>query len=350
MRGGQEKGAAYRDAGVDIERGNEFVRRIKPYARATHRPGVVSGIGGFGALFSLASLNYNKPLLVSSTDGVGTKLKLAIDLNRHRTIGIDLVAMCANDVLVQGAEPLFFLDYFATGRLNLDTAEQVLAGIAQGCELAGMALIGGETAEMPGLYQTADYDLAGFCVGVVEEDRLIDGRGVIPGDAIIGIASSGPHANGYSLIRKLITDSGADLTMDLGGRTLGDTLIEPARIYVKTILAMLDSVRLRAIAHITGGGFIDNLPRVMPSGARAVITATAWPWAPIFEWIRDAGGIETREMYRTFNCGIGMVVIVSPDDAGAALEHLRQSGESAWRIGWVGAAREGDAQVVIDAG
>lgn len=350
MRNGKKKRAAYRDAGVDIERGNEFVRRIKPYAHATHRPGVVGGIGGFGALFSLAGLNYRKPLLVSSTDGVGTKLKLAIDLDRHRTIGIDLVAMCANDVVVQGAEPLFFLDYFATGRLNLDTAEQVVAGIAQGCELAGMALIGGETAEMPSLYQTADYDLAGFCVGVVEEDRLIDGRGVIPGDAIIGIASSGPHANGYSLIRKLITDSGADLTMDLGGRSLADTLIEPTRIYVKAILALLRSVRLRAIAHITGGGFIDNLPRVMPPGARAVITATAWPWAPIFEWIRDAGDIETREMYRTFNCGIGMVVIASPDDTGAALEHLRQSGESAWRIGWVEAARKGDARVVIDAG
>ncbi len=349
MQNGQKKGATYRDAGVDIERGNEFVRRIKPYAHATHRPGVASGIGGFGALFSLAGLNYRKPLLVSSTDGVGTKLKLAIDLDRHRTIGIDLVAMCANDVVVQGAEPLFFLDYFATGRLNLDTAEHVVAGIARGCELAGMALIGGETAEMPGLYQKADYDLAGFCVGVVEEDWLIDGRGVIPGDAIIGIGSSGPHANGYSLIRKLITDSGADLTMDLGGRSLADTLMEPTRIYVKTILALLRSVRPRAIAHITGGGFIDNLPRIMPPGTRAVIATTEWPWPPIFEWIRDAGDIEAREMYRTFNCGIGMVVIVSPDDAGGALEHLRHGGESAWRIGWV-EAREDDARVVIDVG
>ncbi|MGH8508198.1 MAG: phosphoribosylformylglycinamidine cyclo-ligase [Gammaproteobacteria bacterium] len=350
MRNGQEMGATYRDAGVDIERGNAFVRRIKPYAQATHRPGVVGGIGGFGALFSLAGLNYRKPLLVSSTDGVGTKLKLAIDLDRHRTIGIDLVAMCANDVVVQGAEPLFFLDYFATGRLDLDTAEHVVAGIAQGCKLAGMALIGGETAEMPSLYHRADYDLAGVCVGVVEEDRLIDGHGVMPGDTIIGIASSGPHANGYSLIRKLITDSGADLAMDLGGRSLADTLIEPTRIYVKTILALLRSVRLRAIAHITGGGFIDNLPRVMPAGARAVITTAAWRWPPIFEWIRDSGDIETQEMYRTFNCGIGMVLIVSPDEAEAALEHVRNSGETAWRIGCVEAARADDARVVIDAG
>jgi phosphoribosylformylglycinamidine cyclo-ligase len=325
--------SSYRDAGVDIDRGNALVERIKPLAQSTSRPGVLGGVGGFGALFGLAGLGYRDPILVSSTDGVGTKLKLAIALDRHDTIGIDLVAMCVNDVLVQGAEPLFFLDYFATGRLDVEIAARVIAGIAAGCKEAGAALVGGESAEMPGLYADGDYDLAGFCVGAVESGAVIDGRTVGPGDALIGVAASGPHANGYSLIRRLI--KGVDLGQALGGQTLAEALIAPTRIYVRPILDLIGQVPVRALAHITGGGLYENLPRVMPADTRAMIDAGAWLRPEIFDWIQARGAIAWREMHRTFNCGIGMVVVVGEADAARAIEVLGGAGERAWRIGTV---------------
>lgn len=339
----------YRSAGVDIDAGNRLVGRIKTAVGTTQRPGVLGGIGGFGALFELPLDRYRRPVLVSGTDGVGTKLKLANQLGKHDTIGIDLVAMCANDVVVQGAEPLFFLDYYATGKLHVDTAAAVIEGIAAGCRDAGMALIGGETAEMPGMYGEGDYDLAGFCVGVVEKDALIDGSRVRPGDALIGLASSGPHSNGYSLIRKIVAVSGSRLSDPFDGKTLGEVLLAPTRIYVKPLLALMASIPVHAMAHITGGGLLENVPRVLPDGVCAVIDAGAWAAPPIFDWLRRSGGISDTEMLRTFNCGIGMVVCVPERHAEAALTQLRGAGQTAWRIGAVETRSPPDAAIVVNA-
>nr|VFK39288.1 MAG: phosphoribosylformylglycinamidine cyclo-ligase [Candidatus Kentron sp. SD]VFK44125.1 MAG: phosphoribosylformylglycinamidine cyclo-ligase [Candidatus Kentron sp. SD]VFK79125.1 MAG: phosphoribosylformylglycinamidine cyclo-ligase [Candidatus Kentron sp. SD] len=325
----------YRDAGVDIDRGNRLVDHIKTLARRTARPEVLAGVGGFGALFQLPAHRYDAPVLVSGADGVGTKLKLAVRTGIHHTIGIDLVAMCANDILAHGAEPLFFLDYFATGRLDSTVAERVMDGISHGCQEAGAALIGGETAEMPGIYGGGEYDLAGFCVGIVEKAHIIDGRTVVPGDALIGLAASGPHSNGYSLIRRVLERTGARLDEEFHGRTLGETLLTPTRIYVRAILALIREIPVRAIAHITGGGLPENLPRVLPAGTRARIHADAWDRPPIFAWLETAGGIETPEMYRTFNCGIGMVLCVPPAHVAATLRMLQQFQQPAWEIGVV---------------
>ena len=331
-------GLSYSDAGVDIDAGNRLVERIAPIARRTKRPEVMGGLGGFGALFELPPGRYREPVLVSGTDGVGTKLKLALQLHQHDTIGIDLVAMCVNDLIVQGAEPLFFLDYYATGKLDVDVAAQVVEGIGRGCELAGAALVGGETAEMPGMYSAGDYDLAGFCVGVVEKSRIIDGSKVAPGDALIGLASSGPHSNGYSLIRKVLEVSGADLDEPFDGRTLGQTLLAPTRIYVKAILALLQQFDVHALAHITGGGLPENLPRVMSEYTRAVIGRDRWQRPAVFDWLQRQGRISDQEMYRTFNCGIGMVVCVAANQAESALSHLRDAGEQAQIIGTIEAS------------
>ena len=342
---------SYRDAGVDIDAGNRLIDAIKPFAARTRRPGVMTGLGGFGALFEIPA-GYREPVLVSGTDGVGTKLRLAMDLGHHDTIGIDLVAMCVNDLVVQGAEPLFFLDYYATGQLDVAVAAEVIKGIAAGCEQAGAALIGGETAEMPGMYHGSDYDLAGFCVGVVEKSKLIDGSRVGPGDVLIGLAASGPHSNGYSLIRKVIDLSGADLKAPLHslgeGTTLGEALLAPTRIYVKSLLAVFDQTDVHALAHITGGGFVENLPRVMPEGTRAVIDAGAWRRPPVFDWLQQTGNIAPHEMYRTFNCGIGMVLCVAAGEADAVLAELQRHGETAWAIGHVEAGEAGEPVVIRD--
>ncbi len=330
----------YRDAGVDIDAGNRLVDKIKPIAKRTLRPEVMGGLGGFGALFELPVDRYKQPVLVSGTDGVGTKLKLAMMMNKHDTIGIDLVAMCVNDLIVQGAEPLFFLDYYATGKLNIDEAADVVAGIGKGCEMAGAALTGGETAEMPGMYAAGDYDLAGFCVGVVEKSEIIDGSMVGSGNTLIGIASSGPHSNGYSLIRKIIEVTNADLAEDFHGRTLGETLLEPTRIYVKSLLHLLKQVPVHAMAHITGGGLTENLPRVMPAKTRAVINADAWQRPAIFDWLQEKGNIRDEDMYLTFNCGIGMVICVNSMDAEQAVTVLEEQGEQAWIIGTIETAKD----------
>ena len=335
----QAPALSYRDAGVDIDAGNRLVDRIKPHAKRTLRPGVLGGLGGFGALFELPLDRYRQPVLVSGTDGVGTKLKLALELNRHDTIGVDLVAMCVNDVLVVGAEPLFFLDYYATGQLEVEVAAAVIKGIADGCALAGAALVGGETAEMPGLYQGGDYDLAGFCVGVVEKARMIDGGKVQPGDALLGLASSGPHANGYSLVRKILAVSGADLDQPFAGQTLGETLLTPTRIYVKSILGLLEQVEIRAIAHITGGGLTENLPRVLPVNTKAVIDLSSWERPAIFQWLQQQGGVAETEMRRTFNCGVGLVVCVAAEVVEKTLALLRESGETAWLLGYTADSR-----------
>ena len=333
---------SYRDAGVDIDAGNRLVDRIKPHARRTLRPGVLSGLGGFGALFELPLDRYRQPVLVSGADGVGTKLKLALELNRHDTIGVDLVAMCANDVLVVGAEPLLFLDYYATGKLDVDVAAAVVKGIADGCEQAGAALVGGETAEMPGMYHDGDYDLAGFCVGVVEKARIIDGSKVQPGDVLLGLASSGPHSNGYSLIRKILAVSGAKLDQPFAdGRTIGETLLAPTRIYVKPILKLLEQVEVHAIAHITGGGLTENPPRVLPPNTKAVIAMQSWQRPAVFQWLQQQGGVAEAEMRRTFNCGVGLVVCVAAEDAGQAKAILREAGETVWPLGHI-AADEGE--------
>ncbi|GAB6040411.1 phosphoribosylformylglycinamidine cyclo-ligase [Endothiovibrio diazotrophicus] len=332
---------SYRDAGVDIDAGNALIDRIKPHAARTHRPGVLGGLGGFGALFELPLDRFSNPVLVSGTDGVGTKLKLAIDAGIHDTIGIDLVAMCVNDIVVAGAEPLFFLDYYATGHLDVEVATDVVKGIADGCLLAGAALAGGETAEMPGMYGEGDYDLAGFCVGAVEKSAIIDGTKVEAGDVLIGLASSGPHSNGYSLIRKIVEVSGADLHAEFDGHTLGETLLAPTRIYVKSLLALRGEVELRALAHITGGGLPENLPRVLPEGCRAVIDAAAWQRPAVFDWLQQAGNVARDEMYRTFNCGIGMVVCVPAEQAERAVEFLNAQGERAALIGTIEAGTEG---------
>ena len=335
----QAPALSYRDAGVDIDAGNRLVDRIKPHAKRTLRPGVLGGLGGFGALFELPLDRYRQPVLVSGTDGVGTKLKLALELNRHDTIGVDLVAMCVNDVLVVGAEPLFFLDYYATGQLEVEVAAAVIKGIADGCALAGAALVGGETAEMPGMYQDGDYDLAGFCVGVVEKARMIDGGKVQPGDALLGLASSGPHANGYSLVRKILAVSGVDLDQPFAGQTLGETLLTPTRIYVKSILKLLEQVEIRAIAHITGGGLTENLPRVLPVNTKAVIDLSSWERPAIFQWLQQQGGVAETEMRRTFNCGVGLVVCVAAEVVEKTLALLRESGETAWLLGYIADSR-----------
>jgi phosphoribosylformylglycinamidine cyclo-ligase len=332
----------YKSAGVDIEAGNALVERIKPVAARTRIPGVLAGLGGFGSLFELPVERYRRPILVAGTDGVGTKLKLAIETGRHGGVGIDLVAMCVNDIVVQGAEPLFFLDYYATGRLDVNVAATVIEGIGRGCERAGCALVGGETAEMPGMYGAGDYDLAGFCVGVVEKDEILDGARVRPGDRLIGLASSGPHSNGYSLIRKILERHGNPDEM-LEGRALADWLMEPTRIYVKPLLQLMKSIRVHALAHITGGGITENLPRVLPAGTQARIDLSAWPRPAIFQWLQEQGRVADAEMLRTFNCGIGMIVCVAAEDEQAALEALRASGETVYAIGEIAPGAGGSA-------
>lgn len=335
---------SYKDAGVDIDAGNALVERIKSVAKRTTRPGVMAGLGGFGALFELPT-GYKEPVLVSGTDGVGTKLRLAMDLNQHSTIGIDLVAMCVNDLIVAGAEPLFFLDYYATGKLNVDVAADVVAGIGDGCELSGCALVGGETAEMPGMYDGDDYDLAGFCVGIAEKSELIDGSKVTAGDVLIGLASSGPHSNGYSLIRKIIEISGAKLTDEIDGKPLGEALLAPTRIYVKPLLKLIKESQVNAMSHITGGGLQENIPRALPDNCKAVINTNAWEIPPVFKWLQEQGNVDTYEMYRTLNCGIGMIVAVPKDRAEQAVNLLRDAGEDAFVIGHV-AAVTGDEERV----
>ena len=330
-----QEGLNYKSAGVDIEAGNALVERIKPIAARTRTAGVMAGLGGFGSLFELPLDRYQQPILVSGTDGVGTKLKLANVLGIHDTIGIDLVAMCVNDIIVQGAEPLFFLDYFATGKLDVDTAASVVDGIGKGCELAGAALVGGETAEMPGMYADGEYDLAGFCVGIVEKNKVLDGSKVRVGDKLIGIASSGPHSNGYSLIRKIISHSNSSLTDSLNGKSLGAALLEPTRIYVKSLLALLDKVPVHALAHITGGGLTENLPRVLPVGTNAHIDIASWEFPDIFNWLQEKGNVSQADMLTTFNCGIGMIVCVAAEDERATLDTLTQLGETAFIIGEV---------------
>jgi phosphoribosylformylglycinamidine cyclo-ligase len=325
---------SYKDAGVDIDAGNQLVERIKSVTKKTHRPEVKGGLGGFGALCSLPE-KYKNPLLVSGTDGVGTKLRLAMDLKQHAGIGIDLVAMCVNDLIVQGAEPLFFLDYFATGKLNIDTATEVVTGIGKGCELSGCALIGGETAEMPGMYHGDDYDVAGFCVGVVEADDVIDGSRVAHGDALIALGSSGPHSNGYSLIRKIIEVSESDTSEPLEGKALSAHLLEPTRIYVKNVLELLEQVQVNAISHITGGGFWENIPRVLPQNTKAVIDGSSWQWPAIFNWLQEKGNVTTHEMYRTFNCGVGLIIALPSEKAAQAIQILNNLGENAWQIGHI---------------
>ena len=337
----------YRDAGVNIDAGNELVEKIKPLTAKTKRPGVLSGLGGFGALFEIPTDRYRKPVLVSGTDGVGTKLRLALDLNKHDTIGIDLVGMCVNDIIVTGAEPLYFLDYYATGKLNIDVAASVVSGIATGCELAGAALTGGETAEMPGMYSDDDYDVAGFSVGIVEKDEIIDGSKVKTGDILVGLASSGPHSNGYSLIRKIISHVNADLNQPMGKSTLGECLLEPTRIYVKSILALKEQVSIKAIAHITGGGLLENIPRVLPEFSQAEIDASSWQMSEVFQWLQENGNIEQQEMYRTFNCGVGMVVCVAAEDKDSTLASLNKTGENAFVIGEISSSDEQTPKVII---
>ncbi len=337
---------SYKDAGVDIDAGNELVERIKSVTKKTHRPEVKGGLGGFGALCSLPT-KYKNPLLVSGTDGVGTKLRLAMDCNEHGGIGIDLVAMCVNDLIVQGAEPLFFLDYYATGKLDVDVAVDVVTGIGKGCELSGCALIGGETAEMPGMYHGGDYDVAGFCVGVVEADDVIDGSQVQAGDALIALASSGPHSNGFSLIRKIIEVSGADISAQLGATSVQAQLLEPTRIYVKSVLKLLETVKVSAISHITGGGFWENIPRVLPDNLQANIDQSSWEWPAIFTWLQEHGNVTQHEMYRTFNCGVGLVIALPQSDVDQALAILQDAGEDAWVIGEI-ADKAGAASVVMN--
>ncbi|WP_153160929.1 phosphoribosylformylglycinamidine cyclo-ligase [Zoogloea sp. 1C4] len=338
----------YRDAGVDIDAGDALVDRIKPFAKRTMRPEVLGGIGGFGALFEI-SKKFKEPVLVSGTDGVGTKLKLAFQLNKHDTVGQDLVAMSVNDILVQGAEPLFFLDYFACGKLDVDTAATVVQGIAQGCELSGCALIGGETAEMPSMYPDGEYDLAGFAVGAVDKCNLIDGSTIRPGDVVLGLASSGAHSNGYSLIRKVIEIAKPNLEGDFHGRKLKDVIMEPTRIYVKSLLALMEKRAglVKGMAHITGGGLLENVPRVLADNLTAVLKKDAWEMPYLFQWLQHAGNVDAQEMYRVFNCGVGMVVIVAAEDAEMAAAQLRSTGETVYNLGTIEARAEGQAQTVV---
>ncbi|GGZ98887.1 phosphoribosylformylglycinamidine cyclo-ligase [Arenicella chitinivorans] len=336
---------SYRDAGVDIDAGDAFIDVIKPVAKRTQREGSLSGLGGFGALFQIPK-GYEEPILVSGTDGVGTKLKLAFDLNKHDTIGIDLVAMCVNDVLVQGAEPLFFLDYFATGKLTPEIAAQVVTGIGEGCVQANAALIGGETAEMPGMYQAGEYDLAGFCVGAVEKSEIIDGSKVASGDVLIGLASSGAHSNGYSLIRKVIDTYQVPLDTQLDGKALSELVLAPTRIYVRPVLSLMKSIPVNALAHITGGGIPGNLNRVLPQDCHAVVQESAWEWPALFRWLQETANIEQQEMYRTFNCGVGMILVVKPEHADEAIAHLNAAGEIAFLLGDIRAGAK-DPQIQI---
>ena len=340
------KHLSYREAGVDIDAGNALIERISPYVKKTFRPGVMTGLGGFGALFELPLDKYREPVLVSGTDGVGTKLKLAIALKQHDTIGIDLVAMCANDIVVSGAEPLFFLDYYATGALDLEIASNVVQGIARGCELAGAALTGGETAEMPGMYTEGDYDLAGFCVGIVEKCRIIEPSRVKAGDTLLALASTGPHSNGYSLIRRILDVNHTDLGQAFADTTLGEALLAPTRIYVKPLLALQTEIEVHALAHITGGGLPENLPRVLPSGTKAVIDLGSWRRPALFDLLQEKGNVIESEMLRTFNCGVGMVICVAEKDARKALDLLTAEGETAWRLGSIETA-EGNPEVEI---
>ncbi len=342
----QNTGLSYKDAGVDIDAGDALVERIKPYAKKTMREGVLNGLGGFGALFEI-SKKYQNPVLVSGTDGVGTKLKLAFEWGFHDTVGIDLVAMSVNDILVQGAEPLFFLDYFACGKLDIETAANVIKGIAQGCEQSNCALIGGETAEMPTMYPDGEYDLAGFAVGAVEKDKIINGSTITAGDVILGLASNGVHSNGFSLVRKVLEVSQADLNMDMGGVTLQQAISAPTRIYVKPILATLEQVTIKGMAHITGGGLTENVPRVLPEGLQAVIHSNSWTRSPLFQWLQTAGNISDDEMHRVFNCGIGMVVIASANDADKAREILSAQGETVFTLGEIRALPAGEAPTIV---
>ncbi len=344
--GSDKTSLSYKDAGVDIDAGNALVERIKGVAKRTARPEVMGGLGGFGALCEIPA-GYRQPVLVSGTDGVGTKLRLAMDLKKHDTIGIDLVAMCVNDLIVAGAEPLFFLDYYATGKLNVETAADVVTGIGRGCELAGAALVGGETAEMPGMYEGEDYDLAGFCVGVVEKADIIDGSRVQAGDSLIALAASGPHSNGYSLIRKIIEVSKADLNQPMGDGTLADALMAPTRIYVKSVLRLIKDSQVNALSHITGGGLLENIPRVLPKSSKAVINTSSWELPPVFQWLQRSGNVDAREMYRTFNCGVGMVIAVPAAETDSALAVLAAAGEQAWIIGQIETAQDGEEQVEL---
>ena len=337
---------SYKDAGVDIDAGDALVERIKSVAKRTRRPEVMAGLGGFAALCEIPE-GYRQPVLVSGTDGVGTKLRLAMNLQKHDTIGIDLVAMCVNDLVVTGAEPLFFLDYYATGKLNVDVAAAVVSGIGDGCELSGCSLVGGETAEMPGMYEGEDYDLAGFCVGVVEKSEIIDGSKVQAGDTLIALTSSGPHSNGYSLIRKIIEVTNADLNQDCGGKPLADALMEPTRIYVKSVLKLIKESQVNAMAHITGGGLTENIPRVLPDDCKAIIDTKSWALPPVFQWLQRGGNVDIREMYRTFNCGVGMVIAVPASEKDNALSILRAVGENAFVIGSIAKATGDEHQVEL---
>lgn len=345
----QKPSLSYKDAGVDIDAGEALVQRIKHVAKRTARPEVMGGLGGFGALCEIPA-GYKQPVLVSGTDGVGTKLRLAIDLNRHEKIGIDLVAMCVNDLVVCGAEPLFFLDYYATGKLNVDVAADVVTGIGEGCEQSGCALVGGETAEMPGMYEGEDYDLAGFCVGVVEKADIIDGSKVAAGDVLIALPSSGPHSNGYSLIRKIIEVAGADInTTQVEGKPLTEWLLEPTRIYVKPVLKLIkETGAVKAISHITGGGLLENIPRVLPENSQAVVDVASWTRPAIFDWLQEKGNVDETEMHRVLNCGVGMIICVAADDQQRVLDHLKASGEQPWVIGQINAAQAGEPAIVLN--
>ena len=338
----QAKNTTYADAGVSIDRGNQLVKNISQVVADTSRNGVMGNLGGFGALFDISDIGYKNPVLVSGTDGVGTKLNLAIQAGIYEYVGIDLVAMCVNDLLVLGAEPLFFLDYYATSKLDVEAASRVVTSIATGCKQAGCALIGGETAEMPGMYKEGDFDLAGFCVGVVEKEGIINGSEVSEGDAIIALASSGVHSNGYSLIRKILADSGTSLSTSLAGKTFGEILLTPTRIYVKPVLELIRQVHIKSIAHITGGGLLENIPRVIPETMCARINTDSWRLPEVFSWLQQAGNISKPEMFRTFNCGIGMVIIVEPDAAKNAVDFLNAQGESAWIAGSI-SGRQGNS-------
>jgi len=345
----EKQSLSYKDAGVDIDAGNALVENIKGAVKRTTRPEVMGGLGGFGSVCQLPT-GYKEPVLVAGTDGVGTKLRLAIDLGKHDTVGIDLVAMCVNDLIVQGAEPLFFLDYYATAKLDVNVASAVVAGIAEGCVQSGCALVGGETAEMPGMYHKGDYDIAGFCVGVAEKSRLIDGTKVAAGDQLIALGSSGAHSNGFSLIRKVLEVNNTDTNELLNGKSIADHLIEPTKIYVKSTLSLLKEVEVHALSHITGGGFWENIPRVLPDSAQAIINGDSWQWPEIFNWLQEKGNITTHEMYRTFNCGVGMILVVPAGQVEKSIEILNENGENAWHIGEIAAMQAGAEQVVINKG
>jgi len=342
----QKQSLSYKDAGVDIDAGNALVEKIKGAVKRTTRPEVMGGLGGFGSVFQLPT-GYKEPVLVAGTDGVGTKLRLAIDLARHDSVGIDLVAMCVNDLIVQGAEPLFFLDYYATAKLDVDVAVSVVEGIAEGCLQAGCSLVGGETAEMPGMYHKGDYDIAGFCVGIAEKSRVIDGTNVAAGDQLIALGASGPHSNGFSLIRKVLEVNNTDTDELLEGKKIADHLLEPTKIYVKSVLELLKNVDVHALSHITGGGFWENIPRVLPESAQAVIKGDSWAWPSIFSWLQEKGNITEHEMYRTFNCGVGMVIVVPADKVAQSIEVLTAHGENAWHIGAIADMTDGEEQVVF---